>query len=181
MTHLPIWFLDSIPEQVCDALREDFSVFPKRDAAMGEQGEVKQHSHRDTTVCFVDKGHSFEDTMLRVANAANVECNWGYELQSNEAIQYAEYGVNQHYNWHVDNFPLTPNSTDRKITVICLLNDPEEFTGGNFEMRLYQEYIAPLKKGTIIAFPSVLEHRVTPVLSGKRISATMWVSGPRFR
>jgi PKHD-type hydroxylase len=48
-------------------------------------------------------------------------------------------------------------------------------------MRLYSEYTAPLVKGSMIAFPSILEHRVTPVLSGVRYSATMWFNGPRFK
>jgi PKHD-type hydroxylase len=63
--------------------------------------------------------------------------------------------------------------------VVCLLNDG--FEGGEFEVRLYNDYKAPLVKGTMIAFPSILEHRVLPVLSGLRYSATMWFSGPRFR
>jgi PKHD-type hydroxylase len=62
-----------------------------------------------------------------------------------------------------------------------LLNDPAEFTGGEFQIRLYSEYTAPLVKGSVIAFPSFLEHRVVPVTSGVRKSATMWLRGPRFR
>jgi len=49
------------------------------------------------------------------------------------------------------------------------------------KVRLYNNYTAPLEKGTIIAFPSILEHRVIPVTSSIRYSATMWFNGPRFR
>jgi predicted 2-oxoglutarate/Fe(II)-dependent dioxygenase YbiX len=38
-----------------------------------------------------------------------------------------------------------------------------------------------MSHGTIIAFPPILEHRVIPVTSGVRYSATMWFNGPRFR
>ena len=72
-------------------------------------------------------------------------------------------------------------NTDRKITVICLMNDPSEFEGGELQIRLYGDFTPELKKGSLIAFPSVLEHRVTPVTKGVRYSATMWLSGPRFR
>jgi PKHD-type hydroxylase len=94
-------------------------------------------------------------------------------------VQFAEYGPEQHYAWHTDTFALAGKPTDRKITIVCLLND--EFEGGQFQVRLYNDYTAPLEKGTIIAFPSILEHRVIPVTSGIRYSATMWFSGPRFR
>jgi PKHD-type hydroxylase len=108
-------------------------------------------------------------------------CGWQYDVDGREAIQFAQYGPDQHYGWHVDVFPLAGKATDRKITTVCLLNDPSEFEGGQFQVRLYQEYSAPLEKGSVIAFPSILEHRVTPVLSGLRYTATIWFHGPRFR
>jgi PKHD-type hydroxylase len=94
-------------------------------------------------------------------------------------VQFAEYGPEQHYAWHTDTFTLSGKPIERKVSVVCLLND--DFEGGEFEVRLYNNYQAPLKKGTMIAFPSILEHRVVPVTSGIRYSATVWFNGPRFR
>jgi PKHD-type hydroxylase len=119
--------------------------------------------------------------MLATAIAGNRACQWEFHVTDNENIQFAEYGPEQHYHWHVDVFPLSGLPLDRKLTVVCLLNDPAEFTGGEFQIRLYSEYTAPLVKGSVIAFPSFLEHRVVPVTSGVRKSATMWLRGPRFR
>ena len=61
------------------------------------------------------------------------------------------------------------------------MNDPSAFEGGQFQIRFVQEYTVPLQKGMIIAFPSFLEHRVIPITSGVRYSATMWINGPKFR
>ena len=61
------------------------------------------------------------------------------------------------------------------------MNNPTEFEGGQFQVKLYQDYTAPLLKGSVIAFPSFLEHRVIPIESGVRYSATMWLNGPRFK
>ena len=36
-------------------------------------------------------------------------------------------------------------------------------------------------QGTIIVFPSMLPHRVTPVTEGVRYSLVQWFSGPDFR
>jgi len=181
LSHLPIWYLGAVPDDICDKAVEDFSSLPSKDASMGSEGEVQDHGHRNTTVRFAGSNHWFNDHMLATAMAGNLACKWGFHVTDNENIQFAEYGPEQHYNWHVDVFPLSGLPLDRKMTVVCLLNDPAEFTGGEFQIRLYSEYTAPLVKGSVIAFPSFLEHRVVPVTSGVRKSATMWLRGPRFR
>ena len=42
-------------------------------------------------------------------------------------------------------------------------------------------YVAETRRGTIIAFPSYVLHRVSPTESGVRKSLVIWVSGPEFR
>lgn len=181
MQHLPIWYLSSLPENAQALALQELREMPARDATMGSSGDVINKHQRDTTVRFAPENYWLGDVFKGVCNMANQECKWAYEISGNEAIQFAEYGPRQHYNWHTDTFPLSGRNTDRKITVVCLLNDPSEFEGGEFQVRLYNDYTAPLTKGSVIAFPSILEHRVTPVLSGVRYSATMWFNGPRFR
>lgn len=162
-------------------LMAEMTAMPGKDATIGLDGAQLQRNTRNTKVFFANKGHWFEETLKHAANVGNELCKWEYHITGGEAIQFAEYGVGQHYHWHTDTFTLAGTPTDRKLTVVCLLNDPSEFEGGVFQMRLYNEYEAPLTKGSVIAFPSILEHRVTPVLSGVRYSATIWLNGPRFR
>lgn len=181
MSHLPIWYLSSIPVDICDLLISEMPNLPSRDATIGISGEQLQHSTRNTSVKFADKGHWFEEFLKKIANDGNSTCSWEYHITGNESIQFAEYCQEQHYDWHTDTFTLSGKPVDRKLTVVCLLNDPSEFEGGEFQVRLYADYTAPLVKGSVIAFPSILEHRVLPVKTGKRMSATMWLSGPRFR
>jgi PKHD-type hydroxylase len=181
MAHLPIWYLGEVPIADCDKAFSELISLPPGDATMGITGEEKDQKTRDTIIRFADHSHWFGKMMLDYGNLANRECNWGWITEGYEAIQFAEYRENQHYHWHVDNFPLSGNIIDRKITVVCLMNDPTEFEGGGLELRLYQEYSTVLKKGSIVAFPSIIEHRVLPVTKGIRYSATMWVNGPRFR
>ena len=181
MSHLPIWYIHTVPSETCDKLVAELLALPSKDATMGVDGDQLQHSTRNTNVRFAHKGHWFEEALKHTADKGNAECKWEYHVTGSEAIQFAEYGVDQHYHWHTDTFTLAGGPTDRKITAVCLLNDPSEFEGGEFQIRLYNDYPAPLTKGSVIAFPSILEHRVTPVLSGVRYSATMWFNGPRFR
>lgn len=181
MSHLPIWYLSNVSHEVCDKLVAELSSLPSKDATMGIDGDQLQHSTRNTTVRFAPQDHWFEGAFKHTVDEGNKVCKWEYHITGKEDIQFAEYGTNQHYHWHTDTFTLAGGPTDRKLTAVCLLNDPSEFEGGEFQVRLYNDYTAPLVKGSIIAFPSILEHRVTPVLSGVRYSATMWFNGPRFR
>jgi PKHD-type hydroxylase len=181
MSHKPLWYVKEIPAELCDLAIKDFLKVAPKDANMGQNGEVNNHEHRNTSIRFIDPGHWFTYLMHEVGREGNVTCRWQYEVNGQENLQFAEYGPNQHYDWHVDVFPLAVSPTDRKISIICLLSDPEEFEGGDLEIKLYSQYKAPLKKGTIIAFPSILEHRVTPVISGLRRSAVVWMTGPRFK
>ena len=181
MAHLPIWFLGSVPQDTCDKAHAEFLLLPTQDATMGVDGTDRSHLNRNTTVRFAAQGHWFGDIMHNFGVDANKTCAWGYDINAGEAVQFAEYGPEQHYGWHVDNFPLAGHDKDRKVSVVCLLSDPAEFQAGELQLRLYSEYTAPLVKGSVIAFPSILEHRVTPVTAGLRATATMWLSGPRFR
>ena len=179
MSHLPIWYLGSLADELCDQVIQELAVVEAKEAAIGIEGTDHNNMVRDTKVSFAPSGYWLENIYGRMVNDANKACGWEYHITSREAIQFAEYAPDQHYTWHCDTFVLSGQPLDRKISIVCLLND--DFEGGEFEMRLNSVYTAPLKKGTIIAFPSILDHRVTPVLSGTRYSATAWFSGPRFR
>lgn len=179
MSHLPIWYLSQLETDHCDQFVAELTAADGSDAKMGVEGEQLHKQTRNTTVRFAPHDHWFTDVFERVAHEANRVCGWEYHITGREAIQLAEYGPDQHYTWHTDTFTLAGQPLDRKITVVALMND--EFEGGDFQVRLYQDYTPPLKKGSVIAFPSILEHRVMPVLSGQRYSATLWLNGPRFR
>ncbi len=181
MSHLPIWMLGTLPVEIVDAAVREFSELALKDAAMGLEADVSDTSQRNTSICFAPEGHWFGGILNEHGRIANAQMGWHYDIDDHEAVQWAAYGPEQHYDWHVDVFPLSGRPRERKVTVVCLMNEPSEFEGGEFQVRLYQQYAAPLTKGTMIAFPSILEHRVTPVLSGVRNSATVWLNGPRFR
>jgi PKHD-type hydroxylase len=91
-----------------------------------------------------------------------------------------EGGEGGHYNWHVDLG--NKDAEPRKISLSLQLTDPSRYEG----FRLVLEagdgpYIADAALGTVIAFPSYVLHRVTPIESGIRKSLVVWVAGPEFR
>lgn len=180
MMHLPIWYLGKIEPEVCDQVIQELSGPNLRDAAMSLGIDIDNLT-RSTSVTFAEENYWLSEKIANHASEANRICKWDYVVTGKENVQFSEYGPDpDHYSgWHTDTFTLSDAPTDRKVSVVCLLND--EFEGGEFEIRLYNDYTVPLEKGTMIAFPSILENRIKPVTSGKRYSATMWFYGPKFR
>jgi len=99
-----------------------------------------------------------------------------------EQLQYTVYEASEggHYDWHVDHSTVTP--MPRKLSLSLQLSDPAEYEGCGLEMHAANSIeTAPLERGTVIAFPSYVLHRVAPILSGRRRSLVAWVSGPLLR
>jgi PKHD-type hydroxylase len=177
-----ITHLGQIPPEVCDVAFKEFTAEAGIDATMTADGTQRNHDQRNTTIRFIDEWHWLSGIMFQHGQQANRFMKWDFKIDCWERIQFAEYLKDQHYDWHIDTFLLSGRPIDRKVSVVCLLNDPEEFEGGELQFELDGEVIVPeLKKGSVIAFPSFLLHRVTPVTQGKRYSATMWLNGPAFK
>jgi PKHD-type hydroxylase len=179
--HLPIWYLDEIPTDICDAATAEFMQIAPQNAKMGAEGEHEDKSKRDTILRFAPDGHWFGEIMYKHGCIANQAAGWDYNITGHENVQFGSYGPKGHYGWHMDTFPLSGQPFERKVSVICLMSDPSEYEGGDLEIQLYQDYKVDMKKGQIIAFPSMLQHRVIPIISGIRNSAVIWLNGPRMR
>jgi PKHD-type hydroxylase len=99
-----------------------------------------------------------------------------------EAFQYTVYDDQEggHYDWHVD---LGGNDVEpRKISLSLQLTDPSRYKGCDLVLQAGNgTYSAERARGTLIAFPSYVLHRVTPIESGIRKSLVIWVAGPVFR
>jgi PKHD-type hydroxylase len=106
-----------------------------------------------------------------------------YDLYGlNEAFQYTVYegAEGGYYGWHVD--VGEKNYEPRKISLSLQLSDPSGYEGGDLMLQAGAgEFSAEKARGTLIAFPSFVLHRVTPVTSGTRKALVIWVAGPDFR
>ncbi len=113
-----------------------------------------------------------------------------FDLHGYNYFQYSEYlGSNKgKYDFHMDTFMDSESlklSSTRKLSLVLLLSEPGvDFEGGDFQMNTSNEQQCEtinMQKGTLIAFPSFLLHRVTPVSKGVRRSIAIWVEGPKFK
>jgi PKHD-type hydroxylase len=89
---------------------------------------------------------------------------------------------NGHYDWHIDSSHNDKN-TPRKLSMCLMLSDPNEFEGGELQIKTSSDrpITLELKKGRAWFFPSYILHRVTPVTKGVRKSLVLWVGGPEFK
>jgi len=115
-------------------------------------------------------------------DAANFHAGWNYHLLYQENTQISRYKSDNkgHYAKHIDT-DHPKDGVQRKLSISILLNDPSEFEGGELQFTDVADCKVLTKQGSIVVFPSFIEHVVTPVTKGVRYSAVTWASGPAFR
>lgn len=121
------------------------------------------------------------DRIAQVVHRLNQE-NYQFDVRGLENLQYSVYHGSEggHYTWHVDYGP--DNPTPRKISLSIQLTDPAAYEGCDLQFQMSgQISVAPRRRGAVIAFPSFLLHRVTPILTGTRKALVVWATGPDFR
>jgi PKHD-type hydroxylase len=98
-----------------------------------------------------------------------------------EDLQYTIYDEkDSFYDAHKD-LGIHRNSL-RKISIVIMLSNPKDYSGGNLEIFNGKEYLpTPKNQGDLIIFPSFEWHRVTKIESGIRKTLVGWVSGPFFK
>jgi PKHD-type hydroxylase len=117
----------------------------------------------------------------QIASKVNYD-HFLYDVEGVEALQYTKYAIDQHYSWHWD-VAFGWENYQRKISLIMMLSDPEDYEGGEFEIcvngNLDDIKSYKMKRGDIMFFASWMPHRVKPVLSGERKTLVSWITGKR--
>ena len=125
-------------------------------------------------------------------------------IEAVEELQYSQYFENHFLGWHRDIVHEKARAAksnrpelDRKISISIQLSDPSEYLGGMLEInqnesgdeevpnlsdaqnrtgeRDIRDLVRP--KGSIIAFPSAIRHRVSPIRKGCRRALVAWIGG----
>ena len=134
------------------------------------------------------------DIIFPFMNTANDKAGWRFDIKAAESAQITRYKKGGFYNFHTDGMGdhlsayVRPENKFihghvRKLSMSVMLND--NFEGGAFEFASYAKErcdIPPFKAeaGSIIIFPSSVEHRVAPITKGTRYSLVVWFLGPPF-
>lgn len=181
-------FPNAVPVGKCTEIIHRGMTLPPQDASIGFTEDRVDDSYRVSTIrwFYEPENKDLSALMMQYATFANREY-FGFDISIGaHEFQFTEYhgSTKGKYDWHHDVFWEGSRPHDRKLSVIIQLNDPNTYTGGNFEFRMPHdntELQAFKSQGSVLVFPSFFEHRVTPLLSGTRYSLVSWVDGPKFR
>ena len=138
---------------------------------------------RSSDVAWMSGNEDVQDILWKYVKAAN-ENAFHCQVENICDIQYTEYHSDKsgHYDWHIDVNWDGNDLRDRKLSLTVQLSDPSEYEGGGFEFAECQTPDPSSRlKGTVLVFPSYLQHRVLPITSGARKSLVAWFEGPRWQ
>ena len=168
------------------------------------QSQVKWLMHEDLP-------QSFHEKLAAAIQYASLDKDWKWDFTNFENFQYTNYRHKpdrprgDFYTWHTDaggTNSTYPTGEIRKLSCTIQLSDPDDYEGGNFQWieptpvfdRLLPHHkhidvnllthTAPFSaktKGSVIIFPSELQHQVTSVSAGSRNSLVGWLLGPQFK
>ena len=206
MAYQSIWYNSDMSQELIDILERDASqTFEDQMADSRLHGDALNKEKRNSQNAWIPTTHWIGGFIWHYVQRANRE-NFLYDIRNidGESIQFTRYTEGQFYGWHNDAGIATQykpvsvgNRADglaqdylnekieliRKLSLVVQLSDPEDYEGGNLQIMAEdgKSYFAPRKKGTIIAFDSRAQHRVTKVTKGVRKSLVLWVVGPRWK
>ena len=187
MMQYPNWLLYEgvLSEEDCERWIELGRQAPKQEAKTFRTGEGESDAHRKTDIRWLPNVGPYcemHDFLMKVAMDANKQFN--LTLTDLPPLQFTEYAdVGHHYGMHHDIDWNRQDGKHRKLSIVVQLTDPDDYEGGllSFAHTQNPDPEALIKRGSIICFPSYLEHGVSPITSGSRTSLVAWFEGPRWR
>ena len=123
----------------------------------------------------------FYDRMERIARTLNDKI-WQFSISGfSELFQYTIYdgAERAYFDWHVDQGYV---EVPRKLSFSLQLTEGSHYEG--CDLQFYASKVietAPRARGAVVAFPSYVLHRVTPIVSGTRKAMVIWITGPNFK
>ena len=176
-----------------DSLHNDIlKNIPTRKAEIGFEENAKEDDKyrvtqlrwlNETTPALYKNAH---DMLNHYINQANMDW-FGFDISGIcRYIQHTEYNKGSFYSWHQDSFlgEAKQGMYERKLSFTVQLSDSDAYTGGDLEfmdipsMPEVKEKLR--QRGTVIVFPSFLQHRVTEVTEGQRHALVGWREGKQW-
>lgn len=177
-------------KEQCDFIVNVAKSRPANDAQMGVDGTSQNNQYRKSKVRWVYPGDHKLDFLFGDIWKMALETNNNYfdfQLSKIDYLQIAEYDGDQRgeYKKHQDVFWMNNDTKyHRKLSVIIQLSNPTDYDNGDFTFYGIQQQpkAEDIKaQGTVLFFPSFIEHAALPVTQGMRYSIAAWIDGPKWR
>ena len=144
---------------------------------------LQVESYRDSNIAFCPPTKELAWVYQRITDGVTLLNKdyfnfdlWGFS----EGLQFTEYVAPAgKYDAHIDKMNM---GVIRKLSIVVQLSDENSYEGGNFEIieGKTPEQLSRTQ-GTLLAFPSYVLHRVTPITQGTRHSMVGWITGKPFK
>ena len=162
----------------------------------GKKGDYKPDPKTRISDVFWTTEQWIYDLTFPYMYEANKNAGWNLNIKAAESMQITRYKKGGFYYFHKDGkgdhlsaYDLPDNEFMhghvRKLSMTVLLND--NYEGGEFQFATYEKEKCKIHTplfnyiGSIVVFPSDMEHRVAPVTKGIRYSLVVWFLGPPFK
>ena len=173
---------ERLSDASCDELIEACRAFPVAPATIVEQDRYGGHRKLEARKIGQNARMGWAFELLCAIAAESSGNHFDLALTSiTRAPQYVEYRPGcGHFGWHND-YSHGLVDAPRKLTIIIQLSAPEDYEGGRLQVFGIEVEDLPRQRGTIVAFPSLVYHQITPVTHGVRRALVAWIAGPRMR
>ena len=175
-----------VPSDVCKKIIDVVKDWKEGTVETPDREIKGEHNIRKSEIFWSYEQWIF-DYIWKYMDVFNEITGLRYDISGVESIQITKYEKGDYYNFHYDGKGSHKNVVHekvRKISMTIQLN--EDYEGGEFKVawcdegKLLTETLGK-SEGTIILFPSILEHCITPVTSGTRYSLVAWFIGVPFK
>jgi PKHD-type hydroxylase len=144
--------------------------------------DIPNESYTNTKIAQIglnEDTFQFYNFCTQKASEANKK-TWKFDLSASlEPIDVIQYDAGGSMNWHMDYGP--GMISRRKINIIVQLSDINAYDGGWLDVMTKPVMSMSKTRGTMIAMPSFIMHRVRPVTSGIRRSMVLYCHGTHFK
>jgi predicted 2-oxoglutarate/Fe(II)-dependent dioxygenase YbiX len=173
---------ERLSDASCDELVAACREFPVTPATIVEQAQYARHRMLEARKIGQTARTAWAFELLCAIAAEASSSHFDLALTKiSRAPQYVEYRPGcGHFGWHND-YSHGLVDAPRKLTMIIQLSAPDDYEGGRLQVFGIEIEDLPRERGTILAFPSLVYHQITPVTRGLRRALVAWVAGPRIR
>jgi PKHD-type hydroxylase len=177
---------DGVAEQHIDTIlsRVDPTKFQAAGTYSGRAGDGYSDT-RKTVVQWMQDETEVKDICLQLFRNANM--SYTFDIYENLLeCHYLEYhGAHRQdkFTRHQDVIWNANDNIHRKMSLSIQLSNSNDYEGGDLIIHNggFYDHLVTRRKGTVVMFPSFIEHEVTTVTSGVRKVLVAWISGPRWR
>lgn len=177
-----MWEGGAVSSDLCDSWVARFDKGLESGLVGAGDGKRDDEIIRRSKIKFVED-KDVMDALSGFVNAAN-RMAFGVDISNFIEMQFTKYEAEDKgfYDWHSDTFLADREKCfHRKLSVVVALSNPDDYEGGDFYIGNTRADPIRFQKGSVIVFPSIVIHKVSPVTKGTRYTMVGWMEGPKWR